>query len=341
MHPPPASPALSYTATRAQVDGVDIVSLEGPSGVSVSVAPRIGNNAFEFLVNGKNAFWFPYSSVSEFAAKQELCGNPFLAPWANRLDEHGFSFGGIRYGLNRGLGNYLLDQCGQPIHGLLLYADQWEVADLRADASSARVTSRLDFSRYPALLAQFPFAHSIEMTYVLKGWTLETRTKICNRAAAPMPLSVGFHPYFQLHGTPRDEWRIRLAADAVWELNERFTPTGKRLPVASLFPEAASLPLRGQDLDHVFGSLLRDSDGWARFSVQGANERITVAFGAGYPVAVVYAPSGEGQSFICFEPMTGVTNAFNLADRGQYDGLPQVAEGETWEAAFRVTVDRG
>ncbi len=334
-----SSPASSYAATRTQADGVDIVRLSGPSGISVSIAPRIGNNAFEFLVNGKNAFWFPYTSVGKLAADPELCGNPFLAPWANRLDDHGFHFDGTRYALNRTLGNYLLDQCGQPIHGLLLYADQWEVVDLRADADSALVTSRLDFSRYPALMAQFPFAHEIQMTYLLEGRTLETRTRVTNRGAAPMPLSVGFHPYFQLHDSPRDAWRVRLAAEDVWELNDRFTPTGARLPIESVFPQAGSLPLQGQFLDHVFGGLRRDGDGWARFWVEGASERITVAYGTGYPAAVVYAPSSNGQSFVCFEPMTGVTNAFNLAHSGRYDELPQVPPGGAWEAVFRISVD--
>ena len=333
------SPASTYAATSTQTDGVGIVRLSGPSGVSVSIVPGIGNNAFEFAVNGKNAFWFPYSSVGELAADPALCGNPLLAPWANRLDEHGFHFGGRHYVLNRTLGNYLLDQCGQPIHGLLLYADQWEVVSLRADADSARVTSRLEFSRHPALMAQFPYAHDLEMTYVLEGRTLETRTKVSNHGKEAMPLSLGFHPYFQLHDSPRDAWRIRLAADDVWELNDRFTPTGARVPIGSMFPRADDLSLRGLFLDHVFGGLQRDDDGWARFAVEGADEKITVAYGAGYPVAVVYAPIGEGQSFICFEPMTGVTNAFNLAHAGRYDDLPSISPGGEWQAAYRISVD--
>lgn len=333
-----ALPDPSYSACRTQVDGVDIVRLRGPSGSSVSIVPKVGNTAYEFLINGKNAFWFPFRSVGEFAADPDLCGNPFLAPWANRLDEHAFYANGIRYELNRGLGNYLLDPADQPIHGLLLYATQWEVADMRSDTDSAQVTSRLEFGRHPELMAQFPFAHSIEMTYVLRDRTLETRTRVSSDCAETMPLSVGFHPYFQLHDSPRDSWHVRLAADSVWSLNERFTPTGVKSPVSQVFPGASDLALRGQFLDHVFGDLQRDEDEWARFHVRGARERITVEYGAGFPVAVVYAPTGDGQSFVCFEPMSGITNAFNLAHRGLYQGLPQVPSGQAWQASFRITV---
>ena len=85
--------------------------------------------------------------------------------------------------------------------------------------------------------------------------------------------------------------------------------------------------LQDQFLDHVFGDLERDQDGWARFHVRGTSERLTVAFGPTYSTAVVYAPTGDGQSFICFEPMSGITNAFNLSHRGTYADLPEIPPG--------------
>ena len=265
-----AASSETYSAAPTTSDGVEIVRLNGPGDVVVSVAPKIGNNAYEFIVNGKNALWFPFDSVAEFAAAPELCGNPLLAPWANRLDEHAFFADGVRYELNRGIGNYLTDPAGQPIHGLLLYSSAWEVVEVGSDSDSAWVRSRLEFGRFPALMAQFPFAHSISVTYLLAGTSLEVRTAVENHGAEPMPVSVGFHPYFQLHDSRRDEWRVHLAADSLWELNERFTPTGATSPVTDTFPGAADLPLRGEFLDHVFGDLKADSDGWARFSVGGA-----------------------------------------------------------------------
>ena len=334
------SESRAYTASRTDASGIDVVELANPGdGTRVRVAPGLGNLAYEFGVNGKNTFWFPYGSIREYADDPDLCGNPFLAPWANRLDEHSFHVDGKKFYLNRGLGNYLLDPNDLPIHGLLLFAACWQVVDLRADRDGAEVTSRLDFGRHAELMAQFPFAHRIEMTHRLHGRSLETRTKISNTGAQPMPLSVGFHPYFQLHDCPRDEWTIRIAADSVWTLSDRFVPTGERSPVASMFPAAQALPLRGQFLDHVFGDLQRDGDGLARFRVRGKSESLTVEYGHDFPVAVVYAPTGADQSFLCFEPMSGVTNAFNLAHAGRYDDLPWIAPDETWEGSFRIVVE--
>lgn len=330
--------AQSYSAISTVVDGVDVVRLtNGSDGTAVSIATKVGNIAYEFVVNGKNAYWFPFESVAEFAAKPQLCGNPFLAPWANRLDEDGFYTNGTKFQLNASLGNFGRDPTGQPIHGLLQYSPAWQVVDLKADSDSATVTSELRFAEFPALMAQFPFAHTIEMTYRLSGTTLETRTRISNQSADTMPLSIGYHPYFQLHDAPRDDWRVHIAADSLWELNDKLTPTGNRGPASDEFPEADNLGLKGVFLDHVFGDLQRDSDGVAHFAVEGANEKLTVSYGAKYSTAVVYAPIGEGKNFICFEPMSGITNAFNLAHRGQYDGLQTIAPGDSWEESFSVT----
>ncbi len=335
----PATSSRPYAVERSRVDGVDFVRLHGPRDVRVSIAPTIGNNAFEFMVGGKNAFWFPYSSVGEFAAQPALCGNPFLHPWANRLDEHAFYAGGTRYELNRGLGNYLEDQDGQPIHGLLAFARHWEVATVHADDQRAWVTSRLDFTRYPQWMAQFPFAHVVSMTYCLSGTQLEIRTDIENHGTEPLPVSTGFHPYVRLHDSPRDSWTIGLAARRVWDLNEQFTPRGTQSDLRDVLPVEGRLALGGQFLDHVFGDLQRDEDGWAHFDVLGGCERLTVAYGPEYPVAVVYAPTGKNRDFICFEPMSGITNAFNLAHRGIYRDLPVAAPSTTWSAKFRITVE--
>ena len=80
-------------------------------------------------------------------------------------------------------------------------------------------------------------------------------------------------------------------------------------------------PLAGVALDDVFGGLVRDASGLATFSVEGAHEKISVIYGPKYTVAVVYAP--PGRPFICFEPMSTITDGFNLAHAGIYTGIAE------------------
>jgi aldose 1-epimerase len=327
--------AAQYAARRAVVDGVEVIVLEDKQrATTVSIAPSIGNNAFEMKVNGKNIFWFPFASVGEFRKKPALCGNPLLAPWANRLDENAFYANGKKYALNMDLGNVRLDGFKHPIHGLLLYASDWVVTVLKADRNAALVTSRLDFARRPDWMAQFPFAHTIEMTYILSDGALEVSTRVENTGAETMPLSLGYHPYFQVHDAPRDDWTVGLGAASEWLLSKELIPTGETRPIGQLVPNPDKVALRGLALDNVFGELVRDKSGRTSFWVQGKSQKIEVLYGPKYPVAVVYAPTGANRSFICFEPMTGITNAFNLAYRGVYKALQMIPAGGSWQESF-------
>lgn len=324
--------AQTYTAERLQRDGVEVVRLaDSARQTEVSIVPSMGNNAFEMKVNGKNIFWFPQSSLSEYTLKPAFAGNPFLAPWANRLDRDGFYANGKNYALDPGLKNFRHDGFGQPIHGLLSYAKEWKVLELKGGSAAAEVRSRLEFWRYPDYMAQFPFAHNIDMIYRLRDGALEVETVIENLSADPMPVSVGYHPYFRVYDASRDEWRVTLPAREQVVLSSKLVPTGEIRPL----PYQSPLPLAGVALDDVFTGLDRTENGRAEFSVQGAKQKVTVSYGPKYPVAVVYAP--PGRDFVCFEPMSGPTNAFNLHHAGKYPQLQTIAPGGIWRESFWIS----
>jgi aldose 1-epimerase len=257
-------------------------------------------------------------------------GAPFLGPWANRLDRDAYWVNGKQYHLNPDLENIHRDANGKPIHGLLRYSPLWRVTEVRSDDHAAWVTSQLEFRKYPELMAQFPFAHTIEMTYRLSNGVLQVETVLLNQSNEPMPAAIGFHPYFQVHDTPRDGCSVHMAAREKFTLSDQLIPTGARSPVS--FPDL--MPLKGAHLDDVFGNLKTGSDGRAEFFVQGKKERVTVTYGPKYTVAVVYAP--PGQNFICFEPMAAITNAFNLAHAGIYKELQSIPPGGEWRESFWI-----
>ena len=323
--------AANYAAQRVTVDGIEVVRLTDASHkAQVSIAPTLGNNAYEFLVNGKNVMWFPVSSLAEFKAKPTFSGNPFLAPWANRLDHDGFYANGKHYVLNPHLNNYRRDGAKQPIHGLLSYAAEWKVTKVSADAKGAEVTSRLEFWRYPDFMAQFPFAHTIDMTYRLREGVLEVETSIENHSAETMPVSVAFHPYFKLHDSPRNSWNVTLPAKESYVLSSSLVATGEKKAMPYKNPQ----PLEGVSLDDVLGGLTPAENGRTEFVVEGMKERIAVLFGPKFPVAVVYSP--PNRDFICFEPMSGPTNAFNLKQAGKYDNLQSIPPGSKWQESFWI-----
>jgi aldose 1-epimerase len=324
--------AQNYSADQVIDHGIPIVRLtDALREIQVSIAPSIGNRACELSVCGANALYFPFDNPAEIEGSRHLNGIPFLAPWANRMPE-GFHANGKYYGFNKGLDSIRLDQNGIPIHGLLTASPFWQVAELAADAESAHATSRLEFWRHPDLMANWPFAHDYEMTYRLSGGVLEVSLTVINRSLEPMPLAVGFHPYFQLPGVAMDDAIARIPVLRHIETDSRLVATGETTPVNF----GDRLPMKDHRFDDGFTGLIRGADGHAVFSIEDAAEKkkIEVTFGPAYQVAIVYAP--PGQNYICFEPMTAVTNGVNLAHEGKYPELRVIAAGGRWQESFWI-----
>ncbi len=344
----------------------DIVQLrDARSDTTVSVMTSL-SNAYEMVVKGQNLIRMTFATVDEFRARPGLNGIPLLAPFANRLDEQAFYANGKKYNFDMELGNV---RGTIPIHGYLSAAKDWKLIEAKADGKAAWVTSRLEFYRNPQWMKQFPFAHTLQMTYRLQDGVLEVQTRIDNLSVEPMPVAIGFHPYFQLTDSTREDWTISVGARSQWLLAENKIPTGETEPIGKLFPDPHAVPLKDFDLDHVFGDLERDAQGRAVMSVKGKSQQLDVLVGANYRSIVLYSPNpanarggagrGRGPStappaptgspsvpltgtnpnipnrgFIAFEPMVGITNSMNLAHKGLYKELQSIPPGGTWQESF-------
>ena len=196
----PAS-AQRYTAVR---QGEVVTLTDRQAETVVSVVPSVGNIATEMRVKGHNVLRYPHASLADFAARPGATGIPFMGPWINRLDEQAFYANGRRHAFDMSLGNVRGEV---PIHGFVTTTTSGASRRVGATARDASVTSRLEFYQQPAWMRQWPYAHTVEITYRLSDGVLEVATAIANLSDDPMPVSIGFHPYFQLTDSPRDEWR--------------------------------------------------------------------------------------------------------------------------------------
>jgi aldose 1-epimerase len=70
-------------------------------------------------------------------------------------------------------------------------------------------------------------------------------------------------------------------------------------------------------------------------TLKGKTQQLDVIVDRNYRALVVWAPT-PNREFICFEPMAGITNAMNLAHKGQYGELQSAPPGGAWEASFWV-----
>ena len=325
--------AQNYKAEQTVDHGVPIVRLTDVAhGVEVSIVPSIGNLAYEMNVHGKNILYFASADVGEYRKRPRMSGIPFLAPWADLLNEQAFWANGKRYGFNMTLGNVRGEMPG---HGLLLDSPLWQVTEVAFDARSAHVTSRLEFWKYPDMAAQWPFAHEYEVTYSLADGALEVKITIANLSTEAMPVVIGFHPYLRIPDIPRDEWVAHIPARVHVIPGEHNIPTGEMRPLDIPNP----LPLRGRTLDDGFTDLERDADGRAHFSIESGGKTVETLFGPKYTVATIWLPAGpEGQprEFICFEPLSTIISGVNMAHEGKYSGLQTVPAGGKWTESFWI-----
>jgi aldose 1-epimerase len=348
----------------------DIVQLEDETSQTVvSIVTSVGNMAYEMKVKGHNILRFPFASVEDYKSRPpSRHGIPLLAPWGNRLDEQAFYANGKRYTFDMSLGNIT---GAVPIHGFMSLTDQWQIVELKHDGTAAWLTSRLDVYKQPAWMKQWPFAHTIEMTYRLAGGVLEVRTKVVNMSAEPMPVALGYHPWLQLTDSPRDEWTITVPARTRWLLSWQKVPTGETEPTDAFFTNFKGA-LKDYNIDDVFTDLVRDAQGRVTATLNGRAQQIEVTQGPNYRAMIVYSPNplgtgrgsqipppnpnppaapGPGQTpaasppppnplatpnFICIEPMAGITNALNLAHRGVYKELQSIPPGGTWQESFWI-----
>jgi aldose 1-epimerase len=324
-----------YAVSTKTVDGYTTYQLtDSDRKMSAGIVPELGNLAYEFKANGKDVLMLTDSLKGYVARHSFGSGIPFLAPYANRINHDYYYFEGKRYLLNDAIGNILRDDSRQPIHGLLVFETRWKVVKSEATKSDgAFVTSRLEFYKHPDLMEQFPFAHTIEMTYCLKDGKLQNTTEIHNLGGASMPVHIGFHPYFLLDG-PRQDWTLLLPARYHWKLDKELIPTGEKEPADNFLPGATNFRLGETFIDDNFSDLKRDQDGLSRIVVKGRSHTIEVVYAKDYDFSVVYAPLP--QTLICIEPQTGPTNAFNLNHDGKFPGLVVLGPGESFAANFWI-----
>jgi aldose 1-epimerase len=330
------NPAAAYSARQI---GAVVELNDGRSQTAVSILPTLGNLTVEMKVKGHNVLRFPFKSAADYKGGSGSIGIPFLAPWADRLDEQAFYANGKRYAFDMSLGNV---RGTNPIHGFLTSVPDWTVVETRADEQSAWVTSRLEFFTHPSWMKQFPFAHTIEMTHRLRDGVLEVSTRLNNLSVEPMPVAIGFHPFFQLTDSPRDEWTMSVAARTHWPVSEAKMPTGVTQPIDKFFADPAAVQLAPLDLDDVFSDLVRDGRGQATMSLRGKAQRLDVVLGPNYRAVVIYAPKpapgqdAAARNFVCIEPVAGIINALNLAHRGVYKELQSIPAGDVWQESFWI-----
>jgi galactose mutarotase-like enzyme len=280
--------------------------------LSATFLPDLGLTGVSLRYRGQELLALP-GGLPALRAGSTL-GLPLLAPWANRLGSRRYRAAGVAVDLD---GMPLrTDGNGLPIHGLLVGRPGWRIGRRSTRGGTALMNASIDVDA-PA----FPFPHRIEVAVAARDAQLRVSTSIVPTGRRRVPVAFGWHPYLQLPGPPRSQWRLRLPARTHLLLDELGLPTGAASP-----EQAEAEPIGRRTFDDLY-CLTRDHR-LALEAVDGTS--ITVRPGAGYPCAQVWVPAGR--PFAALEPMTAPTNSL-------VEGTtPLVRPGERFTATFTITV---
>jgi len=289
-------------------------------GMSATVLPIRGALISNFSVDGKNIL----KLTDEFTSTGSgwpAGGIPFLFPVAGRSFSKGIA----------GRYNAFGKEWPMPIHGFS-YGLPWTVKD----RSTQQVVLELLSSE--TTLSLFPWHFQIDYEITLKNKSLNLKTKISHLGCSetpgtPMPVSPGFHPYFDT--SPDGLFKAQ-------DLDIEFPGTTVlRVSAQGGVDKQTDFPTQDRyNLDHpYFTNGIFPVPSPANFKLIGPKKILTVhSPQAKYLVFW----SKNSDSFQCIEPWLGVPDALGFAEMG-LNSKPQhpfsaqfISENESLEFSINL-----
>ncbi len=294
--------------------GMDRITLrDGP--LSVVLAPAVGGALARFWFEGTGSALELLRPAPERALAQP---DPWamacfpLVPWSNRIRDARFAFGGrtVRLTPNRPPDPHAIHG-----HG---FQTAWKVVDL------APAWATLEHRHAPD---EWPWAYRAVQRVALTPERLALELAVTNESDAAMPAGLGWHPYF-----PRTlETTLTARVTGLWLTDTEVLPTACVAPAPERDP-GRGLAVDRTALDNAFVGW----DGEAVVAWPERRARIRLTRHGPLDTLVVYTP--PAQPFFCAEPVSHITDAFNLAAAGRTDtGMLTLAPGESVRATLTMT----
>lgn len=308
-----------------RIDGFEALTLSSGDGeIEAAFVPDAGMVGCSLRHRGAELLG-QRGGLARYVAERSTMGIPLLHPWANRLAERSFEVAGVEVDLDKAAAPPSVDPHGLPIHGLLAAAKGWRVERHESSGDGGVLAARFDFGAQTDLIAAFPFPHELSIEATLRETSLAIATTVEPSGDVEVPISFGYHPYFQLPDVERAAWRIEAPVSERLVLDADELPTGRREPV-----QVEGGPLGSRTFDDEFVA----PDDAASLVLAGGDRRIEVALLSGYPYTQIYAPADD--DVVALEPMTAPTDALLVGG----SELPFASPGESFRAEFSITVKR-
>lgn len=316
---------MPFKVERKSEGGFNKIILEDSSTqTSAEIIPGCGAllHAFTVLHNGQLVNVIDqYDSAADFAANAETKGMKSckLSPFACRIKNAQYSFGGTQYTFNK----YMLG--ANAIHGFL-YDVAFEVTALEADDEKAQVAL---LYAYKGDNAGYPFSYNCAVTYTLTTQnTLNIATEITNTGDRLIPMQDGWHPYFKF-GKKIDELQLEFQSKEMIVFDETLVPNGE----TQSYRDFNSLqPINDHFFDNCFSLDFDANQPMCVLRDPVQKLQVEIHPDTTYPYLQIYTPPGRNS--IAIENLSAVPDAFNNGI-GLITLAPQTAQ--VFATTFKIT----
>lgn len=293
--------------------------------------PSLGGNLVRLLhkPSGLEVLRSP-ESPDALRARPEVYGIPVLIP-PNRIDHGSFTWNDRRCSLP--LNEPARDN---HIHGVAL-GRPWTLDSQSENSAIVSFTHEKGCETFKG----FPFKFKLSLEYRFETARVLQTATVENLGKEAMPLGLGFHTSFRL---PASDARLWLSAgETRWEIED-----GRKLPTGRLVSWDSGQTMHmpgGQPLDGYALSVqcpMRNAElagcpfRGAVIESQALKTRIVYEVGPEYGQWCVWNDGG-GKGFVCVEPMTCMTNAFNMALPSSESGLQSLESGGAFRASTAIS----
>ena len=280
-----------------------------------AVAPALGGSILYFrsAVETRVVDWLRPTANASIVAGDPLGTACFpLVPYSNRIRGGRFVFEGRNIELPPNFGDH-----PHSIHGVGWQAP-WRVVEASAGTLVLEYRHQAD---------AWPFDFSARQHFALNDSGLAVTVELVNEGEARMPAGIGLHPYFPR--TPMT--RVQANAEEMWRVDDEVMPVERVMPPRDRDPNAG-IAADKVALDNVFSGW----DGTAVIEWPERRASLKIAADEAFGFFVLFTPPGE--DFLCVEPVSHVTDAFNMAEAGAADtGMRVLDPGESLVGTIRFS----
>lgn len=224
------------------------------------------------------------------------------------------------------------------MHGLILKA-RTDALERRQIPGGEQITGIIHAGDFGG---HWPSKTDLEITIALRAEALDATVAARNVGGEALPLSIGWHPYFNLPSGDRTQVRVHIPASDLAEVDnyDNVFPTGKLRPVEGQY-----------DLRAPGGAALQQNfydDNWSHLAARdGAVTTTVIDPAAHYGIDIVglspgirtiqmYAPPTS--SFVAIEDQFNFADPFSSIWKGMNTGMVVLKPGEStrWHVRLHV-----